>query len=183
MKINLEFLEELSNIRKSLGAPLIEYKSEYKINTVEFNDGVVNKILGTFKEVLEKIELKIEGKPLLDKDGNCRFLYIPDHTWHRYSRNKRYNKVHITYCEKLQEMEQSKKVDKYSFTTNTSGEFEINLPYDKKELKRLNVCKLCIKSMKSTPNIYIDDYGSFEYFDFKKFSEDFRNKYPKVQYG
>lgn len=169
---------ELSSIRDSLGAEFITFNSDVKVK-INLNDSIKlqDNIMGSFKEIIENIDLKKNGYPLLDKNGNCRFLYIPDHLNIGYGKYKNeYKKVHITYCSKLRGMEEIGRGDRYNFTSEKSGFFEIHLPYNKKENKKLDVCKICIRAMNSNHNI--SQYGQFNNFNFRDFSEDFAKMYP-----
>jgi hypothetical protein len=124
----------------------------------------------TLKEMLAQLDRREPGKPLR-KGGRCTFLYIPDLDTNEGTQKdanpEHLNKVHLTYCDILQNMENAGRDDRYEATDDTSGEFNCIYNDDTVTKKRLHVCKYCMDAIDNRTQ-----YGSYKQFDFKKFSED-----------
>lgn len=174
LNIDRHFLEELKDIRQSLGAKYYEFKSNVEVLPVEVVS-LGQHIDGTYEDIKDKLIL-IEGEPILDIHGDCRFLYIPDND-NRYYKNlepRNLRKVHITYCSTLSTMKDSGRFERYRATIDTHGSFEVIIPINKKISTPLHVCKNCIKAMLDS-NIKKYDTTPF---NFKQFALDFRKLTP-----
>lgn len=124
---------------------------------------------------------------ILDEKGNYKFVYIPDNTF--IDDEVELRKVHISYCKSLQE----NKDIRFCSTTRDDGLFQVHLinpKYNKygdvdisktkeyKKNERLDVCQHCLEDMKKVDTDFENKYGSYNNFQFKKFANDYKDKYP-----
>ena len=136
--LDVGFLNDFKKIRNRYKIEKVVYNSARKI----FKDPLAKLIVGSFKENFVKLEIeKIDSKPLIDKFGQFRFLYIPDHSYSfdRYDSEKN-NKVHVTYCRKIKELDRKGRADRYAFEVDTSGVFTIEYHRNKLKTKNLRLC-------------------------------------------
>lgn len=173
-EINIDLLP-LENIRKKLGAKLVEFDSGVIIKPRPPIE--IHKEFKTWTELKEHFSIKQKGKPLIDKEGNINFLYIKDHTnLHKYNRNLNHfksidnpgdcKKVHITWCQTLSDMEKEDRFDRYVATNRTDGIFLIDFLNDDNDIEekkvKLNVCQNCLKAMALEKSLYDNfDYDWF----------------------
>lgn len=178
--LNKSMLNELQEIRAVyLGAEFIPFKS-LQITKITIAPLAIN-IDASLEEIKENFAQMQEGHALLDSEGKCRFLYIPDHAnqfFQGTSNIKKLRRVHISYCVTLSEMTSKKKFDRYRATVDTSGDFEIQIPNNQFVSTKLHICKNCIKSMMSVHNNF-ERFGRYASFDLKNFAQTFSKNTPE----
>ncbi|MCL2673066.1 MAG: hypothetical protein FWF01_01600 [Alphaproteobacteria bacterium] len=154
----LTFMDRLMRLKRSLNGSDVKIEMKPK------------RIGPTLKEMLEMLDKREPFKPLR-KDGRCIFLYIPDLGTNEGTKKDQdqdeWNKVHLTYCNILQNMENAGREDRYEATESTSGEFTCVYQDGEVTKKRLHVCKYCMDAIESS-----ERYGSCEHFDFEDFAND-----------
>ncbi|MCL2438905.1 MAG: hypothetical protein FWD15_00140 [Alphaproteobacteria bacterium] len=159
IELNLTFMDRLLRLKRSLDG------NEIKIEARAARPGL------TLKEVLEMLDRREPGKALL-KNGRCNFLWIPDFDTNKGTKKDedpdQWNKVHLTFCDILQNMENAGREDRYESTENTSGEFNCIYNDDSVAKKKLHVCKYCIDAIENSAR-----FGSFKQFDFDAFAKEY----------
>lgn len=105
----------------------------------------------------EGIEVAFDKLRVLDDQtlaykGNRVLLYIRDLNYKSHGdADGRYPRYHVASCATLQDMHASGRFDRYVIATHTSGEFLLNILWDRDaraEWRKLNVCQRCLEKVK-----------------------------------
>lgn len=141
-----QHIKELENILKNIKAN--DEQEQINFERLKFAE-----------QLQEGIEVKLSEvqiiKGLLSFKGHQVLLYIPDHTTKYHPplyalarEAQKCNRFHIANCEKLEEMRQNGRYNRYIATTDISGRFKItgkdSYGNTTKEKVTLNVCKYCL---------------------------------------
>ena len=112
----------------------------------------------------------VPGQQIAAPTGEMRFLYIPDHgclRWYnRQNTAKNRNKVHLCFCEVLQEMLNDGRDKRYVATGDTSGQFHICYSNTEQDTVPLDVCQICYRLLRSKK------YGEYTGFNYDAYAKD-----------
>lgn len=176
---NFNFLNDIQSIKQRIGA-----------KNVEINYGTLDQLkpndMGDIKLVSgEDWQEHVTHDPttgaMLDKSGNIMVVYIDDNT--EYDLNtpvEELKKVHITWCEKLEEMKRKGRYDRYVATRNQDDSYLVQLTEDLldasnsivKENRSLRPCQNCLDQT----NIGGFDYKAMKFPKRQEFVKNFKMK-------
>ncbi|MEQ6916032.1 hypothetical protein [Halomonas aquatica] len=127
---------------------------------------------------------------LLAYKGQQILLYMPGHPQNRFEEAQvdalNGNRVHVAFCQKLEEMKQSGRFERYIATQDQHGEFRI---YSREkpsyEVKvPLRVCMLCLKKLNykgySNPGNKAV-FANFSFREFFQYYESFFSEHPATE--
>lgn len=122
---------------------------------------------------------------LLTWQGQQVLLYIQDHRSRfeaaRYDGSKG-NKVHISFCQKLEEMRDSGRFERYVVTRDHSEFFRITGGshgwHEESDTTDLKVCKYCLRKLNFGGYAVPGNKKAFSEFSFVKFFEQYESFFP-----
>jgi len=175
MKLNINF-DLLDNAITKMGAEPIVFTPK---NTPIGDIGIELGSTSGKKIDINDIEVNLDGGGIFEYQGRQVLLFIPN----QFNRLDEIlsnpmigNRFHVSDCNKIQEMKQRNKYNKYSVTNNLSGKFEIynyQNP-EQKEVSKLHICKYCLEKL-NYKNYKNEKYNKkqeiFENFDIGEFFE------------
>lgn len=164
----------------------ISYDSSTKFDEIEFEKTPewIEIVRGRGKDI-SLDELTISKDKTLEYKGKKMILYIRD----QYSYNYEY-KYHVAWCEKLQEMNVNKRLNRYVVSRRTDGTFIANIldkathePIEENIERKLGVCRYCLgelnyKEYKSSRQI--ERNKIYEAFNIKEFLNQYDTKFKQI---
>lgn len=139
MKIKIndgEITSELERIRKSVGGrKRDDFKPGPPVERIEIS------IKG------EEIKLLFHPSNLLIQNDRPVFVYIRDHTTIPFPRDpQRRNKIHFTFCQKLQEKDKEGEFySRYCVTNRTDDKYYVDVRGNEVREERLYPCQFCLE--------------------------------------
>ncbi|MCY6482997.1 HNH endonuclease signature motif containing protein [Clostridium aestuarii] len=177
-------------IRTKLGIPKncdITYDSSTEFQEVEFekNSEWVKRLIGEGQDIKSLDELTVNRDKTLEYRGKKIILYIRD----QYSYKTQY-KYHVAWCETLQKMSLSKRLNRYVVSRRTDGTFIANIldkethkPIEENIERKLGICKNCLKTLNYngyTDVIQIQKNKIYKAFNIKEFLNQYDTEFKQI---
>lgn len=145
MKIN-EIIAPLENVRKYMGARIIELDTKYEKNTIS---ALELERLGNDGIDISPDEIEIFDDKTFVYKGVRVILYIRD--VRRYNEQWSLPKFHICNCSTYKQMVESGRKNRYVVSSRDDGVFVINKCENygifERSQERLNICQNCLKEL------------------------------------
>lgn len=138
-------MPHLNQLRVEMGAPIA---NNFRANTsIALLDADAMRQLGCEGVDVEFLEIKPQKDKTLGYKGQRILVYIRDASNYNNNANYKLPVFHISFCQKLEEMQQKGRWQRYVVSNKEDGYFSVRVNNGNAQFEKLNVCRFCLENL------------------------------------